>query len=212
MRFIVLSDIHGRADATDWIRQLVSENSADALLVLGDISHFGPLTYIEGFLTNLNLPVYAIPGNCDPPGTLEVIRRTATALHLTRIDISERVFVGVGGSNPTIFDTPFELSEDELDASLEPLMEGVDILITHAPPYGINDTTPSGQHVGSTALRRLVDLYRPELVLSGHIHEARGIVEVGGIKYMNPGAARDGLAGLMDIDDDIHLKLLESHQ
>ena len=39
--------------------------------------------------------VYAVPGNCDPPVTLNYIERSCTSLHLRKVRIGERDFVGL---------------------------------------------------------------------------------------------------------------------
>jgi Icc-related predicted phosphoesterase len=46
-------------------------------------------------------------------------------------------------------------------------------------------------------------------VLSGHIHEARGIVEQEGTLFVNPGAAKDGFAALLDINAETKATLLQ---
>lgn len=212
MKFIVISDIHRRDVVIDWTNGWVDAESADGVIVLGDITHFGPVEWAGVFLSALKGEVYAIPGNCDPPMTMEFIEKSSISLHKRRVDIDGHTMIGMGGSNPTIFDTPNELSEEEIDSSIRPLMVKDAIIASHAPPHGINDVPPSGNHTGSTALRRLVDEFRPKLVLSGHIHEARGIVESDGIVYMNPGAAKDGLGGVLELGDDIEVRLLEPVQ
>jgi len=109
--------------------------------------------------------------------------------------------VGLGGSNPTIFNTPFEISEEEILSSLEPLSDGVTVLMVHAPAFGHLDTIPSGMMVGSESIRTIVDRYKPKVVLSGHIHEARGIKECDGVLFLNPGSAKEGYAALLTVDD-----------
>lgn len=47
----------------------------------------------------------------------------------------------------------------------------VDVLLAHAPPYGILDHCPGG-HIGNPAL--LSDLHRFKYVLCGHVHEQGG--------------------------------------
>jgi Icc-related predicted phosphoesterase len=54
-----------------------------------------------------------------------------------------------------------------------------------------------------------VEEFRPPLVLSGHIHEARGILERDGTIYLNPGAAKDGNSALLDIGERIEPMLLD---
>ena len=42
MRFLVISDIHMRDKVKTWANRLVEEHGADGVIVLGDITHFGP--------------------------------------------------------------------------------------------------------------------------------------------------------------------------
>jgi len=76
----------------------------------------------------------------------------------------------------------------------------------------MNDMIPSGINVGSHSIKEIVERHHPLLVLSGHIHEARGIMEKDGIIFLNPGPARDGYAAILDIDEDnISIQLLDPH-
>jgi len=52
-----------------------------------------------------------------------------------------------------------------------------------------------------------VEKYRPRVVLCGHIHEAAGIVE-GETTMINPGAAKDGHLGLVDIGERVVARIL----
>jgi hypothetical protein len=211
MRFLVLSDIHGREKVSVWAKRLAAEHKADAYIILGDITHFGPGSWAGEFLSHLDRPAYAIPGNCDPPELVcEEIERHATLLHKRKVEIGSSTFVGLGGSNPTIFETPFELEEEDIESALRPLMGPDAIMVLHAPPKGINDRIPTGANVGSEAILRLVKEFRPRAVLSGHIHEARGIVMDGGTLFLNPGAAKDGNAALLDVNEEIKAVLLEA--
>ena len=47
--------------------------------------------------------------------------------------------------------------------------KGFDILITHAPAYGLNDAEDL-THKGFQAFIRLLDKYRPKYYLHGHVH------------------------------------------
>lgn len=210
MRFLVLSDIHGRMGVADWANGLAAKNSVDAFIILGDITHFGPGSWAGEFLPRLKLPLYAIPGNCDPAeAVMKEIEKHGTLLHKKKLKVGGMTFVGLGGSNPTIFETPFEMEEEDIMAALEPLMEPGAVMVVHAPAKGINDTIPNGMHVGSEAILQLVERYRPKVVLSGHIHEARGLVKKDGTLFMNPGAAKDGYAALLELDGEVKGTLLD---
>jgi hypothetical protein len=61
--------------------------------------------------------------------------------------------------------------------------------------------------VGSTALARY--LGRFDLIICGHIHEARSVVWVNGTCIVNPGMASKGQAALITIEDDIKVDFID---
>lgn len=72
-----------------------------------------------------------------------------------------------------------------------------DVLITHGPPYGILDCSPSSdQHQGDPVLLEAVQRVRPQLHVFGHIHGGYGIVEGEHTTFAN--AAMLGLHGDLD--------------
>jgi hypothetical protein len=101
------------------------------------------------------------------------------------------------------------MPEEEIARLLAPIMEEDMVLVLHNPAFGTFDATFSGMHVGSTAIAEAVAKYKPSVVLSGHIHEDRGVVRKEGVWYMNPGAAKDRYAGMMELDDEVRLTLLD---
>ena len=52
---------------------------------------------------------------------------------------------------------------------------GIDILITHFPPYGIGDLTRSGKHLGSKDLLSAIRRIKPQYHIFGHVHESYGL-------------------------------------
>ncbi len=209
MKFLVLSDIHCKERVITWANDLAREHQVDAFLILGDITHFGPPSWADEFLSKLDRPSYAVPGNCDPNGTIDEIGKHGTCLHGKNMEIGGRTFGGWGGANLTIFNTPFEMPEEEILEGLRPIMEPDMVLFTHCPPYSYNDFTHTRRHAGSTAIKSLVDEFRPAAVVSGHVHENRGIIEENGILYMNPGAAKNGFSALLEVDDRTRGTLLD---
>jgi Icc-related predicted phosphoesterase len=70
-----------------------------------------------------------------------------------------------------------------MDAHYKFIPEGLDILVTHDPPYGYGDmaidwTTKQPGHFGSKALLDTIGRVKPRAVVCGHIHEAYGEYEL----------------------------------
>jgi len=209
MRILVATDIHASRTAAKMIRDRIAEHRPDVFIAAGDLTNFGPVSFARELLAGLPVPVLAVPGNCDPRGIVPVIEELGVNLHGKKANMMGRTFVGIGGSNPTPFGTPFELTEDEILAAVRPLMEPGAVLVSHPPPKGYVDVVGSGAHVGSTSIRAIVEEFEPPLVVCGHIHEARGVARHGATTIVNAGAAQEGHTALVSLHgDDAEVELL----
>ena len=201
VKLLVVSDIHGNKAAAKWIGSVAEQEEADCVLVLGDINDLGSKDIANDILGHVEKEVYAIPGNCDPLTLPDTISEVAIDMHGKTADLEGFHLAGLGGSNITIFNTPFELDEDTIYKMLKPISKEGMILMVHVPPYGINDMIPSGLNVGSPSVLKIVNEFRPVLVLSGHIHEDYGIKHINGTTFVNPGPAKDGMYAVVEIDE-----------
>lgn len=205
MKILAISDPHG--DYSKIKKMMEKAGDFDLAVIVGDITHFGPDEKVEELMESFDRPVLAIPGNCDQRSILKALDASkAINLHGKAKQIGNIRFIGLGGSNPTPFNTPFELSEEEIEKALEEMVcsaENADecgtiVLLTHAPPHGARDELPFG-HVGSTAIQKFVD--RVDLIVCGHIHEAKGLEQVGKTVVVNPGEASKGSCALIKLED-----------
>lgn len=57
--------------------------------------------------------------------------------------------------------------------------EGIDILVTHGPPFGHGDLTFRGLMVGCDVLLENIQKKKPRFHIFGHIHEGYGIFQEG---------------------------------
>lgn len=201
MKFLVITDLHQKRSAIEWINNQIEKNGTEFVLCLGDVTDFGTSDDAVDIISSIRSKTYVIPGNCDPRDMPERISSVAVDMHGRAVDIDGYRLVGLGGSNITIFNTTFELTEDELRDGLRKNSENGMILMTHVPSYGILDEIPSGLNVGSPAVKEIVDEFHPILALSGHVHEAIGVKAVGGTIFVNPGPAKDGYCAIVEIVD-----------
>lgn len=214
MRLLAATDIHGKDKRN--IQNLLERKNYDLLLIVGDITQFGPVSKAEKILDdlkNIDIPILALPGNCDPREVVDVLEGKEVNLHSKSSEIDGYLFVGLGGSNPTPFDTPFELSEKKIGKELEKLIpDGLTdwILVTHAPPYGTKcDLTSDGTHAGSKAIKKIIEDKDPLINFCGHIHEARSIDEIGETKIVNPGPISECFGAEALIDGEVEVDLIK---
>jgi Icc-related predicted phosphoesterase len=154
---------------------------------------------------------FVMPGNDDPPGVDRAIDEAVKveACEDRIVEFDGYTMVSLGYSNPTPFDSPRELGEDELYRRVAAMADEVGdmercIFTLHVPPYDSSlDTAPqltedleivmSGSApkmiaVGSTAVRELIERYQPMLSLHGHVHESPGATRIGRSLCINPGS------------------------
>ena len=158
------------------------------MLGCGDL----PFDYLEYLVSRLDVPLLYVPGNHDAslrPVDLTWLPNRGDAPVLGPqgcIDIDGRVvdelgvrIAGLGGSL-RYKDGPNQYTQAQmgrralqLELSLR-LRRGnrgrkLDILVTHAPPFGLAEAQDPA-HVGFTAFVRLIRHFRPLLAVHGHIH------------------------------------------
>ena len=209
MKFLVITDLHQKTENIPWINGLVEEYRPEAILCLGDVTDMGTGDMAADIISKIDCRVYCLPGNCDARDLPEKISRVATDMHGKSAEIGGVYIAGLGGPNITIFNTPFELSEEEIDAKLRPISRPGMVLMTHAPSYDIFDHIPNGTPVGSPAIRKIVEEFKPVLALSGHIHEDFGVEKIGDTVFCNPGPAKDKYAAVVEIvEGSVTVKLI----
>jgi Icc-related predicted phosphoesterase len=201
MKILALADLHGKFFRLDGI--IKKSDPVDLIVFCGDLTQGGPpesAVYSISVLKHLCKHVLCVPGNWDPPEVRQAISQYAINLEDTPRVYNDVEFIGLGGSNPTGNNTPYELAEEELSYKLEVLLSrtplGRTVLVSHAPPLNTLDMTPKGA-AGSSAVRNVRD--KVDVVICGHIHGARGKVK-DGAWVINPGYAAEGQAAIVDLD------------
>jgi hypothetical protein len=213
MRIICITDLHGDPGSLD--RILSDAGPADAVLLGGDITSFGTPNAAE-FLVRRAMQhgaqVLAVAGNCDSAEIDERLAGLGVSLFGRGVMLQGVGFYGVSAMPPWT-STMYELSEDEIAAALEagrgqlPQRQR-EVILSHTPPRGtLLDRTRRGQHVGSVAVRQFVEQFQPALLLCGHIHEARGIDQLGATTIVNCGPAYDGQYAVASVNADVAVEL-----
>jgi Icc-related predicted phosphoesterase len=207
IRILACSDLHNSARAADMITKLADSGDYDAVMIAGDFTTVGPLSFIRDFLSRISIKVFAIPGNCDPLETVEILEDANASVHNTRTEFKGHRFFGFGGAVPG-GGMPFEVEEDIIERSLRSVAVQEGVMLTHMPALGMNDLTRSGHHVGSEGILRVTNEFVPVLHVSGHIHESRGRIIAAKTTFVNPGPSRHGNYASIKIGDVVEAELM----
>jgi len=198
MRIIAFGDIHM---APGEMANIPAVDSADHIIITGDITNYGSSLDAEAVLTTMlaiNRSILGVAGNLDQPGVARYLEDLGISLHGRGRIINGLGIMGLGGSNYTPFKTPYEFSEKELGTFLAAGFRQVEeandfILVSHTPPLQTQtDRLANGKHAGSRAVRAFIEEKQPLLCLTGHIHESRGQDYIGHTLVLNPGMLKDG--------------------
>jgi Icc-related predicted phosphoesterase len=208
VRVLALADLHGELGQLGPIAAAVPPEEAGLVLFAGDLTHFGPVSLL-GAVQRALAPrrLLAVPGNCDPPELASALDGAGSNLHGRSVSVDGVTFAGAGGGAPSPFGAPMELPDAEMERLLEraagPHREGRLVLLTHAPPRGTSAArTAGGSDIGSGGVREAALRLKPQLVVCGHVHEARGRHELEGIPVINPGPARRRSYALLALGRD----------
>ncbi|MDH3392930.1 MAG: metallophosphoesterase [Desulfobulbaceae bacterium] len=208
MKIIAFGDIH--MDLGN-LADIPGFQSADLILITGDLTNFGGRDDAARVLTtirSLNNNILAVAGNLDQPEVNRYLQTEGISLHGNGILHDKLGIFGVGGSNPTPFKTPNEFSEQEIEQFLAQGFSQTTkarhrIVVSHPPPFATKtDRLQNNSHVGSKTLRAFIEQQQPDLCLTGHIHEARGVDHIGRTTIINPGMLKAGGWIAIEYDGD----------
>ncbi|MDD4162919.1 MAG: metallophosphoesterase [Methanothrix sp.] len=213
-RILGLADLHDRIEMLDRLKEI----DADLIAFCGDLHNAGsretarPAAHA---LASLGPPVLIVPGNMDHRDFVPDLWREAglRMLHRSSFCCADLGFLGMGGmvaKDPRRLGDParYYHRDDEVYEALAAVYQHtsearIKIVVAHQPPWGAQDTLYNGESSGSVSLRRFVEEYQPDLLLCGHIHEARGECFIGSTRIVNVGELRRGFASIIEIEDEI---------
>jgi Icc-related predicted phosphoesterase len=205
LRIAYVVDVHDRFGSVP--TAMAQIGAVDLLIVGGDITTGGgpddAERAIEGWRP-LAPRLLALAGNMDSGAIDERLVELGVSLDGRGVAFGDVGVFGVSAAPLSPLRTPYELRDDELERRIERGFADaqrcrVRIFCPHAPPARTAcDRLRSGEHVGSEVIRAFVERTQPELVLCGHIHESRGLDEIGRSRIVNPGPVSAGHYAVVD--------------
>ncbi|MEE8564851.1 MAG: metallophosphoesterase [Candidatus Thermoplasmatota archaeon] len=208
MKILSLADIHGSQYRLNIVLKNIEKYTPDLIVICGDITQFGPADVAINILNQIKVKTLAIHGNIDSNEILKAIDYSkAINIHLKKEIVDNIPFIGIGGE----IDVQFDL-QIKVNASFKPIGEILDkstVLVTHIPPYGLQDKIFLGLNSGSTDLKKIINKYNPRLVLCGHIHENPGFIKFKNTIIINCSIGKTGGGALIELNNKINVKMLD---
>jgi len=213
MKLLAFTDIHGAYERVD--RIIPSVDGVNGIIIGGDLTTYGAPEEGEKAIRvfqNNGLPIFAVAGNMDSPEFDEKHESLGVSINARGIMLGDIGLFGVSASPFSPLHTPYEIAEEEIARRAEMGWKDIasarwKIFVPHAPPRDTKlDKLVLGQHVGSIAVRAFIEQHQPDVVVCGHIHEARGTDTIGKTKIINCGPAGKGYYAVIEIGDDVSVE------
>lgn len=214
MKILAISDIHNELGQAKKLKYVIDERKPDVIVVAGDFTSFGPAKSAYEILDTLtsgnrDRPVFAVAGNGDNVEVRKVLEKRGVDLHNKSANFDGVGFVGFSGPSSLQLGGLLVLNYDPVGEKLKDIDKcDRKVVISHIPPANTKvDTLFTGHHVGSDFLRDMIEEKQPDVVICGHIHEARGIDRIGKTVVVNPGAICESYAAMIDIGGKLEPKV-----
>ena len=189
MRLVVISDTHGLHNRIEDLPD------GDVLVHAGDFMNSGyDLRDVLSFNRWLGEQpfkhIVVCAGNHDryfenSAQEARSILTNATYLENTGVTIDNVTFWG-SPYTPEFLNWAFMYPRGSGAKYWDQIPSGLDVLVTHGPPFGILDqVAPGGVHLGCAELLESVEQKKPKVHLFGHIHGGAGTFESGATRFVN---------------------------
>lgn len=146
------------------IKSILEQNKIDLICTLGDLDLFG----IRELENITHIPKIGVYGNHCSGMYFEPLG--ITNLHLNTFEYQGLTFGGFEGSVRYKADKYAKMYTQEEATALLADFPRVDIMLTHCPPFGVNDEPEEIAHQGFHALRDYVERAKPQYLFHGHTY------------------------------------------
>ena len=180
-KILAIGDIHGDQSLVKKLAKKAKDENVDLVIIAGD------LTWLEQSTRNLIGPfikekkeVVIIPGNHESMSTIRALTEMYPGTkHLHGYSIKKNN-VGIFGAGYDSTVGPFWVEDEEIFKTLKKGHESIKdlkkkIMVTHTNPA--NSISEFSGVIGSKAVERAIKEFKPDILISGHVHPAGGLRE-----------------------------------
>jgi Icc-related predicted phosphoesterase len=191
-KILAVGDIHGDTKFVERLAKKAKDEEVDLVILAGD------LTFLEKSTKNLIGPfvkekkeVVLIPGNHETMSTINTLTQIYEGTKHVHGYSVKKGDLGIFGSGYEPSTGPFFIEDEEIFKVLKKGNEKIKdskkkIMVTHAHPKG--SVAEFSGFPGSNAVKKAIKEFKPDILISAHIHEAGGLQEkIGKTKIIHVG-------------------------
>lgn len=146
------------------ILKTLSEHKVDVICTLGDLE----FSQISELREVTDIPKIGVYGNHCSGNYFESLG--IRNMHLETLDLLGIRFGGFEGSVRYKESAWAKMYTQEEASALLAEFPHVDVMLAHAPPYGVNDEPDDPAHAGLIGLRTYVEREKPRYLMHGHTY------------------------------------------
>lgn len=171
LKILAASDLHDSKSAVQKLAKKALEEKVDLIILAGDIHsyHEGSKNTLAPLLKTKKKILF-VPGNCETEVEHEILKKQAKSLHGYYVTYGDVGIAGIGSPD-------WKLQHNDPDflmikKQMERMKPKKKILVSHLHAAG---TLAEFSGVpGDDILRYAIEKFHPDILISGHIHEAEG--------------------------------------
>lgn len=196
LKILAASDIHGDKATIEKLADEAEKENVDLVVLCGDLTMNEMSTdNILGPFAKKKKKVLIIPGNHDSFATADFLAEVydpyAKNIHGYSVKYKDVGIFGAGGTTNVGPQVP--IGEDEMFNLLKNGFDKIGylkkkIMVTHVHPTDTKIEKFSKFVPGSSAVKKAINTFKPDILLCGHTHEAQGLEEkVGNTRVIDVG-------------------------
>ena len=179
-KILAIGDVHGDTGLVKRLVEKAKKENVDLIILAGDITFAEQSTkYIVGPFIKEKKQVLLIPGNHESIATVDFLSQAypnTVNIHGGSFFKNNVGIFGAGTANMGIH----QIGDEEIFNALKKGHEKIKdsekkIMVTHMHPFGSKAETFGFK--GSKAIRKALDEFNPDILITAHIHEAGGMEE-----------------------------------
>lgn len=172
LRILAASDFHDDLKSMEALAKKAVKQKVDLVILAGDIHSYdtGNENILKPLLKTKKKLLF-VPGNCESHEEHERFRKDMKSLHGYYVTYGDVGIAGIGSPDWTLHHN----NQDFLmiKKQMEKMKPRKKILVSHLHAAG--SLAEFSGVPGDDIIRYAIDKFKPDILISGHIHEAEGI-------------------------------------